>query len=205
LEKRIALLISLIVIVTAIISIIYLQSIAGESKNPAPTQSPVNTPTSMQATTAPTPVIVIVPPENASTTTTTYDGTTLVCTWTSSKTDGFILVTNGSSSFININYLNTTNIGAKTAFVFGYKVQGYFQNGSSALNTTIYVDAAGIYSVSHTPNWEPFIILPGQSLSGNPFNLRATEQGINKVGTADNDFWKEYSITPVWSTQESSG
>ena len=138
------------------------------------------------------------PPPQTNSTTATYGGTTLVCTWETGN-DGFIFISNSSYALISINYLNITNVGTATAYVSGYRIQAYYQNGTQAFDTTIKIDAAGVYSSMPVPKYVPFTLSPGQSMSGNVFNERATDQHINQVGTAGNNVFASYTITPVWS------
>lgn len=166
--------IAIIALVVAIISLGVAFTVISEyhpnnSPTPVSTTKPTLTPTptsSPQATLTPTEKQASI----TDTTTTTYGGTTLVCTWSSSDVGGFIFIDNGSSSIIGINYLNITNIGETTAYVSGYRIQAYYQDGTQAFDTTIRLDAAGVYSSVPTPQYLPFTLSSGQSLSGDPFD-----------------------------------
>jgi hypothetical protein len=180
---------TIIILFTVLVGFLYLQNEIN-GLNPS---SPTATPTPNDNITP-----SYVTPPNTTTTITTYGGTTLACAWGSSN-DGasaFLFITN-DSSIININYLNITNIGNATAYVSGLRIQAYYQNGTQALDTTIRLDASGVYSSMPTPKPVPFTLSPSQSLFGNPFTERATDQHINQVGTTDNDIFASYTITPV--------
>jgi hypothetical protein len=164
----------------------------------------LNQPNQTSNNTSPTPTPTQTPSEAPNTSTiTTYGGTTVVCDWDTGD-GGFIFINNGSSSFVSINYLNITNIGNDTAYVSGLRIQAHYQNGTQALDVTIELDASGIYSPFPTPKPLPFTLAPNQTLFGDPFTDRATDQHINQVGTTENDVWATYTITPVWSSTPES-
>jgi len=162
------------------------------------TISPKST-TTVSPTVTPGPNHVISSTINS--TTATYAGTTLVCVWGATMGDtGFIFILNTTSP-INIDYLNITNIGTVTAYVSGLRVQAYSSKGTAVMDETIPLDASGVYSSMPTPKYLPFTLPPGQWIigTGSPFDERATSQEINLV-TSHQPF-STYIITPVWSAR----
>ena len=182
---------TVIILITVLVGFWYLQSEINGLRQPNSSNSNPDS----HDNTAPSNVA----PQTIQNTTTTYGGTTLVCAWSSSNdSSAFLFINNGGSSIIGINYLNITNIGNATAYVTGYRIQAYYQNGTQAFDSTIRIDASGVYSSMQFPEYVPFTLAPGQSMSGDAFNERATDQHINQVGTAYDDVWASFIITPVW-------
>jgi hypothetical protein len=184
----------IIILVALLVGFVYLQNEINEIKNPNPSTSTSGSSSNGSSSPQSNSTTLVT---DSNTTTTTYGGTTLVCTWGTGN-DGFILIGNDSSNIININYLNITNVGTATAYVSGYRIQAYYANGAQAFDTTIRIDAAGVYSAMPTPAYVPFTLSSGQSMSGNVFDGRATDQHINQIGW-ENAF-ATYTITPVWSS-----
>ena len=162
------------------------------------TISPKST-TPVSPTVTPSPNYVT--SSTANSTTATYAGTTLVCVWGTTVGDtGFITILNTTSP-LNIDYLNITNVGTVTAYVSGLRVQAYSSKGTAVMDKTIPLDASGVYSSLPTPKYVPFTLPPGQWIIGNgsPFDERATSQEINLV--ASHQPFSTYIITPVWGAR----
>ena len=184
-SKILAYVIAIVAIVIVLAGFLYLQSeITGLRNAGHPTSTPTVATTPNPAEIAPN--YVISSTENS--TTATYAGTTLVCTWGVGGQTGPLLIDNGSSNAISINYLNITNVGNNTAYISELRIQGYNSDGKEVEDTWISI-RAGQYNPLGIPQ-QPVTLPPGQSFSVVPTGYVFYSYTI---------IFSRYTIVPVWS------